>query len=157
LSPKPRRRIPACCFGAVQQQPARRVIAVAYGRIAAKDLERQSVQRFGKLGVVNIEIDAAKAVHQEDTPATVTLRGTKGGVQILGRGSHALSFGVHPDGFELKWRNPPGTISRAELTAIDELQVCEFVMRAAPLIGAAAPDPSESVEHVSGSSGRSMR
>jgi hypothetical protein len=68
-------------------------------------------------------------------PPTVSIKGSRGGVQILGAGSQALSFGIHPNGSELQWRNAPGTIACTQLTTVTELQVRRFLEQAAFLIG----------------------
>jgi hypothetical protein len=76
----------------------------------------------------------------EGSPPTRSVKGPKGGAQVLGKGSHALSFGIHPDGAELRWIRKPGEINRADLTPVTEEQVTAFLRRAAELLGAEPPD-----------------
>jgi hypothetical protein len=87
----------------------------------------------------------------EGAPPTITITGSKGKVQILGHGSHALSFGRHPSGADLRWVHPPGEVARGDLTAITEAQVHSFLVGAAEVIEAPPPGaPEDGAEHVPG-------
>jgi Protein of unknown function (DUF3987)/Primase C terminal 2 (PriCT-2)/Bifunctional DNA primase/polymerase, N-terminal len=60
------------------------------------------------------------------------------GVEVLGRGSQFLAVGFHPDGAFLDWHDgrDPTTVSLADLPAITEAQVAEFLTIVGDLIGA---------------------
>jgi hypothetical protein len=73
----------------------------------------------------------------EGSPAKITLTGTLGKIEVLGRGQQFVAFGTHPSGAPFRWSPAaPGTVTRDSLPAVSETAIAAFLRVAAPLIEA---------------------
>jgi hypothetical protein len=79
----------------------------------------------------------------EGEPQKRTLVGTKGKIEILGKGQQFVAFGTHPSGAELLWRDRDlYEIARDDLTAITEDHITLYFEEVAPILGAAPQKPA---------------
>lgn len=73
-------------------------------------------------------------------PRKLALAGRKGKIEILGQGQQFVAHGWHPTGAELRWVPVgPEQMAIANLPAVTEEQITEFLLAAAPLIEADPP------------------
>jgi hypothetical protein len=85
----------------------------------------------------------------EGEPQKRTLVGTKGKIEILGKGQQFVAFGTHPSGAELLWRDRDlYEITRDDLTAITEDHITLFFEEVAPILGAVRKSPEPSMPAV---------
>jgi hypothetical protein len=73
----------------------------------------------------------------EGTPPKRVLKGSKGKIEVLGRGQQFVAFGRHPTGAYLEWfPDAPGTEKQDNLPAIAEADLIDFLNSIAPVIEA---------------------
>jgi hypothetical protein len=56
----------------------------------------------------------------EGEPAKITLAGTRGKIEVLGKGQMFVAFGLHESGAELRWTDAPGDVRLEGLPAASE-------------------------------------
>ncbi len=76
-------------------------------------------------------------------------------IEVLGRGQQFVAFGIHDTGAPLEWKDAPapGVITVAELPAVSEAQILEYLDRCAAIIRAPSPKANgqhDFGEHVAG-------
>ena len=67
-----------------------------------------------------------------------SINGSRGKIEILGKGQYLFCHGVHPDGARLTWMGErgPDTVPRDQLPIVSEAQITSFLEAAALCIGA---------------------
>lgn len=75
----------------------------------------------------------------EGEPRKLSISGTFGKIEVLGKGQQFVAAGTHVSGAELQWQPPLWAVPRDDLTAVSEGQVLAVLAELAPLIGAEAP------------------
>ena len=83
----------------------------------------------------------------EGEPPKRILSGTRGKLEVLGRGHQFVAYGTHPSGAEYDW-DPcgPDGFAASFLPVVDETQIDEFFRHAAPLILASKSELSKAVK-----------
>jgi hypothetical protein len=82
----------------------------------------------------------------EGAPPKRSIVGTRGKLEVLGRGQQLLAFGTHPSGAELQWtQSPVHDVARAQLAAVNEAQIGALLSELAPLLGA-PPEHTEATD-----------
>jgi hypothetical protein len=84
-------------------------------------------------------------------PGKITLAGTKGKIEVLGKGQQFQAHGLHYSGTQLLWfPDAPWTIARDSLPAVTEAQVHAVLTELAPLIEATPPQQRSEQDHAPG-------
>lgn len=73
----------------------------------------------------------------EGAPSKLVLAGTRGKIEVLGKGQQFVAFGRHPSGADLEWfPDAPGEEALDHLPAINEPDLLELLDQLAPIVDA---------------------
>ena len=84
-------------------------------------------------------------------PGKLSISGTAGKIEVLGRGQQFVAYGRHPSGAELQWlEGGPADVKALACPTVTEEAVEAFLRAAAPLIGAVVAEPRKAKGHDAG-------
>jgi len=110
---------------------------------AADEIERIACDLFGSCPV-RFRTNSGKRTllyrASEGEPSKRVLAGTAGKIEVLGRGQQFVAFGMHPSNAVLEWRGgEPGEVRLADLPAVSEDEITQFLDAVRSIVGADAP------------------